>query len=98
MNDALACLHVVVEGRVQGVGFRYYVQEKAQALGLTGWVRNVKEDQVEVWAEGAQPDLDKLLETVRRGPGSAYVSGYRIEPETPIGTFSRFQIAPSSWI
>ena len=98
MNDHLACLHMVVEGRVQGVGFRNFVQEHAQILGLTGWVRNVKEDQVEVWAEGARPELDKLLDLVRRGPRSAYVTGYRIEPETPKGSFSRFQIAPSSWI
>lgn len=98
MNDPLSCLHVVVEGRVQGVGFRNFVQESAQTLGLSGWVRNVKEDQVEVWAEGAQADLDKLLEIVRRGPRSAYVSGYHLEPETPKGIFVRFQIAPSSWM
>ena len=97
MNDQLSCLHVVVEGRVQGVGFRYFVQENAQLLGLTGWVRNVKEDQVEVWAEGRQPDLDKLLDLVRRGPPSAYVTGYRIQPETPTGSLTRFQIAPSNW-
>jgi acylphosphatase len=98
MNDPLSCLHIVVEGRVQGVGFRNFVQEKAQSLGLTGWVRNVKEDEVEVWAEGAQLDLDKLMEQVRRGPRSAYVTGYRIQPETPKGSFTRFHIAPSSWI
>ncbi len=97
MNDQLSCLHVIVEGRVQGVGFRNFVQLNAQSLGVTGWVRNVKEDQVEVWAEGAQPELDKLLDLVRRGPRSAYVTGYRIEPETPKGSFIRFQIAPSSW-
>jgi len=98
MSEPLSCLHIVVEGRVQGVGFRNFVQENAQALGLTGWVRNVKEDQVEVWAEGAQLALDKLLDLVRLGPRPAYVTGYRIEPETPKGSFSRFQIAPSSWI
>ena len=97
MGDQQNCLHVLLEGRVQGVGFRYFVQENAQILGLTGWVRNVKEDQVEVWAEGAQVALDKLLDLVRRGPRSAYVTGYRIEPETPKGSFVRFQIAPSSW-
>lgn len=98
MSSQPSCLHMVVEGRVQGVGFRFFVQENAQNLGLTGWVRNVKEDQVEVWAEGAQQNLDKLLDLLRRGPRSAYVTGYRIEPETPKGSFTRFQIVPSSWI
>jgi acylphosphatase len=97
MNDQLNCLHIVVEGRVQGVGFRNFVQENAQILGLTGWVRNVKEDQVEVWAEGDQAALNRLLNLVRQGPRSAYVTGYRIEPETPKGSFVRFQIAPTSW-
>ena len=97
MDDKLSCLHMVVEGRVQGVGFRNFVQVNARSLRLTGWVRNVKEDQVEVWAEGPQLELDKLLDLVRTGPRSAFVTGYRIEPEEPKGSFPQFQIAPSSW-
>jgi hypothetical protein len=42
--------------------------------------------------------LDKFLDLVRRGPRPAYVTGYRIEPETPMGSFTRFQIVPSSWV
>ncbi len=98
MDEQQACLHVIVEGRVQGVGFRNFVQDYAQVMGLTGWVRNVKEDQVEVWAEGPQAELDKLLNLVRRGPSAAYVTGMRLVPETPKGIYSRFQVAPSSWI
>jgi acylphosphatase len=91
------CIHVWVEGRVQGVGFRAYVQDCAQRLGLTGWVRNVGEDRVELWAEGPQPELDRLFELVQRGPRSSYVSGVRIEKEAPKNTYLRFQVAPSSY-
>ncbi len=98
MSEAIACLHAWIEGRVQGVGFRFFVQDHAQALGLTGWVRNTGDDQVEVWAEGPQPELDKLLTLLRRGPTSAYVSDVRLEPETPKGNMMRFQIAPSEWL
>ncbi len=60
MADPDACLHAWVEGRVQGVGFRYFVQDEAQSLGLSGWVRNVGDDKVEVWAEGKQADLNRF--------------------------------------
>lgn len=95
--DATACLHAWVEGRVQGVGFRYFVQDRAQSLGLTGWVRNLGEDQVEVWAEGKRPDLDALLKSLQRGPSAAYVMDVRVEWETPKGVYPRFQIASSGW-
>jgi acylphosphatase len=92
-----ACLHAWVEGRVQGVGFRYFVHDHALRLGLSGWVRNVGEEQVEVWAEGRQTHLDELLRLLHDGPPSAYVSEVRVEPETPRGKYLRFQIAPSSY-
>ena len=55
----IGCIHIWVDGRVQGVGFRAFVQDCAQRLGVTGWVRNIDEDQVEVWAEGVQTELDR---------------------------------------
>jgi acylphosphatase len=98
MSDPqLHCIHVWVDGRVQGVGFRAFVQDSAQRLGVTGWVRNVGEDQVEVWAEGSPADLDRLYQIIQRGPRSSYVSGVRVEKETPKNSYARFQIAPSSY-
>ena len=61
-------LHAVVEGTVQGVGFRNFVQENAYRLNLTGWVRNRWDGTVEVTAEGDRQDLEKLLQALRRGP------------------------------
>ena len=69
-----ARLHVTVHGRVQGVGFRYWVVEQAQRLDLTGWVRNLPGREVEVLAEGERVDLEQLLERLKDGPLMARVT------------------------
>jgi len=66
-------LWACVKGRVQGVGFRYFVQRHARALGLDGWVRNVADGGVEVEAIGAPEDLERLETLLREGPPGAYV-------------------------
>ena len=67
-------LHAVVRGRVQMVGFRYFVLEEAQALRLTGWVRNGADGQtVEVVAEGSEERLERLEAALRDGPRLAQV-------------------------
>ena len=63
-----ARLHAMVEGSVQGVGFRQFVLMTAINLDLTGWVRNTFEGSVEVVAEGRQDILDTLLFALRQGP------------------------------
>ena len=68
------CLNVVVRGRVQGVGFRYFVADRARTLGLGGWVRNREDGAVEVVAVGRRTALETLLEQVRQGPRSARVT------------------------
>lgn len=67
-------VHVRVEGRVQGVGFRYYVLERAQVFGVRGWVRNRWDESVEILALGQREVLDRFLILVERGPRSSYVS------------------------
>lgn len=67
-------IHVVVRGRVQGVGFRWYVREKATALGLAGWVKNRADGAVEVAAEGDADAVRRLREHLARGPTNASVS------------------------
>lgn len=66
-------LEATVHGRVQGVGFRYFVQRRAEALGLRGFVRNLREGALEVAAEGAQADLEELLRAIRQGPPMSWV-------------------------
>ncbi len=72
MND-LARLEARVKGRVQGVGFRYFVLSEATRLGLTGWVSNEQDGSVHCVAEGPRADLEALLETLKEGPALAIV-------------------------
>jgi acylphosphatase len=75
----------VVSGRVQGVGFRYFVLRRAQLLGLTGWVRNLPNGGVEVNAWGGQGDLDRLAEQLAVGPRSAKVTNVEISEISDAG-------------
>ncbi len=67
-------LHAWVEGSVQGVGYRFFVIQRAAELGLTGWVRNLWDGRVEVVAEGPHVSLQNLLDHLKKGPRSAGVS------------------------
>jgi acylphosphatase len=66
-------LHVRVIGLVQGVGFRWFVRERARRLGLAGWVRNLPDGSVEVMAAGDPAQIGLLREELRRGPRGASV-------------------------
>jgi len=83
-------LHAYISGRVQGVGFRYFVIRNAEELNLTGWVRNLWDDRVEVLAEGEMAKLNLLLIALRRGPISANVTRVDYKFKPPSGKFSRF--------
>jgi acylphosphatase len=87
-----ARLHAIVEGRVQGVGFRMFVVDIAEMLGVTGWVRNLWDDTVEVTAEGDRAALERLLAALRRGPRAAFVSKVTEEWGPPTGEFKRFWV------
>ena len=65
--------HFEVSGRVQGVGFRWFVREQARALELAGWVRNLPTGEVELVAAGPAGALDKLERALRAGPPGAHV-------------------------
>lgn len=67
-------LHVYIEGRVQGVGFRYAVCAKAESLGLAGWVRNLHDGRVEGEFEGPKAVLEAMLAWCHRGPALAVVT------------------------
>jgi len=97
MHPQPVALHAVVEGRVQGVGFRYFVLEQAQNLDLTGWVRNRARGEVEVYAEGKKDALDLFISQLERGPGMAYVSNLTVDWLPAAGNHTRFSIAPTDW-
>jgi acylphosphatase len=85
-----ARVHIRVAGRVQGVGFRAFVVQQAQALGLTGWVRNVGYSQVEAVAEGRREVLERFVDLIRRGPTASRVEDAGVEWEPFTGEFTAF--------
>ena len=87
-----ARLHAIVEGTVQGVGFRYFVQDVANRFSVTGWVRNRWDGTVEVLAEGERSQLEQLLAALRRGPRSAQVTGVNFTWQEFSGELSGFRI------
>jgi acylphosphatase len=66
-------LHFLIRGRVQGVGFRWFVHREASELDLRGWVRNTEDGDVEVVASGTPDDLADLRASLRRGPRGSRV-------------------------
>jgi acylphosphatase len=86
-------LHAIVSGRVQGVGFRYFVRDRAQALDLTGWVRNLTHDgSVELIAEGHDHSLKELEQLIREGPSFASVNDVHVAWSDDVEGFSSFEI------
>jgi len=85
-------VRAVVSGRVQGVGFRYFVLRRAQALGLKGWVRNLRSGEVELVAEGPRPELEKLLGAVREGPPMSRVEQVSTDWSAARGDLTQFDV------
>jgi acylphosphatase len=85
-------LHAVVHGRVQGVSFRYNTVLRANALGCTGWVRNLPDRTVEVTAEAPREQLDILVDYLKVGPTGARVTHVDIEWLNASGQYSEFSV------
>lgn len=81
-----------VRGRVQGVGFRYFVIREADALGLSGWVANAPDGAVVLEAEGPRPALDELLALLRVGPRAGEVGGVEVTWLAPRGDEAGFSV------
>jgi acylphosphatase len=82
--------HLVISGRVQGVGFRHYTRVEARARGVSGWVRNRKDGTVEAMVHGPQEAVDALIEWTRHGPPSAKVTDVQVSAGT--GSYESFEV------
>lgn len=88
----LARLEATARGRVQGVGFRFFVLQQGMELGLTGWVANESDGSVRCIAEGPRVDLEALLGSMERGPAGASVEGVNATWSPATGTLRSFGI------
>jgi len=85
-------LHGLVKGDVQGVGFRFFMIRRAQALGLSGWVRNRDDGTVEFVAEGSRHELEQLERAAREGPRMANVAEVEANWSSATGDLERFDV------
>jgi acylphosphatase len=86
------CVHVIVEGRVQGVFFRAYTKEEADKLGLTGWVRNLTDGSVEALVEGETEAVDRMLYWFHQGSPGSKVLDVKVQDVPSACDSSSFEI------
>lgn len=92
----MRALRYLVGGRVQGVGYRYFVVRQAEALGVAGWVRNLPDGRVEAVACGDEPTLAAFEGRLWEGPPAARVSLVEAGDADPVG-WNDFRIHPTPW-
>jgi acylphosphatase len=82
----------LISGRVQGVGFRYYVQDHAAVEGVHGYVRNLADGRVEALVEGDDESVLRVERALRRGPAGAQVDNVVVETAVPSGRATGFSV------
>lgn len=85
-------LHLLIDGRVQGVGYRWFARQAGRELGLTGKVRNLPDGRVEVHAAGEPEQLARLVDRLREGPPASRVTGIAEEELATVPDWSGFDI------
>lgn len=84
--------HILVSGRVQGVGYRYFCKEKASKTSCSGWVKNLPDGRVEAEVQGEESDILTLLSLLRKGPSFGYITDI-VKYEIPVEEMEKsFQI------
>jgi len=83
--------HVIISGSVQGVSFRFYTIEKANFLGIKGWVRNLPTGEVEAVFEGEEDKVKEMVEWCKRGSSFARVKDVKVEFSDYKGEFESFE-------
>ncbi len=89
---AIQASRYIVRGRVQGVGFRWFVEREAHQLGIAGWVRNNHDGSVEVLAQGTREQLSGLHSRLRQGPRAARVDSVEVTETNPKPDLNTFRI------
>ena len=84
-----------ISGRVQGVGFRYAMQQQGTRLGLSGWVRNRRDGSVEALVQGSDESVAALVAWARRGPAGASVAELQVADAEPQPTLAGFEQRPT---
>jgi acylphosphatase len=92
MVENIKTYRVIFSGRVQGVGFRYFVESIAVKYGIKGYVRNTYDGKVEVVCQGEEEDLRHFIEEIKKGPSFSVVTNVEIEEIEDRDKYSIFEI------
>jgi acylphosphatase len=91
-RDKTIRAHLLISGKVQGVYFRYNTQIVSSRHGVTGWVRNLDDGQLEVVLEGEKIDVDHVIRWCKTGPPEAKVEHVEVQYENYTGEFKEFKV------
>jgi len=89
---SLKQVYINLSGRVQGVGFRYFAQHKAEELNITGWVRNTPDGKVEIEASGEAENVNTFIDWMKVGPARAIIQYFSVSDISPQRKFTQFII------
>jgi acylphosphatase len=84
--------HILISGLVQGIGYRWFTERRARIFGLTGYVRNLYDNRVEVVAEGERGLIEEFIKELRIGPAMANIREIKVNWEDYTGEFEEFRI------
>jgi acylphosphatase len=87
-----AARHFLLHGKVQAVGFRYFIRDAAYREGVKGWVRNLSDGDVEAFIEGAADAVERMERTIRTGPPGARIMSVCVDTAAPTGACLDFSI------
>jgi acylphosphatase len=86
----LVARRLLIGGRVQRVGFRFFAEERAAIEGVHGWIRNLPDGRVEAYLEGDREAVDRVEGALRRGPAGARVDSVTVDDQVPTGRATGF--------
>ncbi len=92
MGNSKKTFKIIVSGRVQGVGFRYYAESRANKYAVNGYVRNRPDDKVDIICQGEKEDLDQFIEEIKKGPAFSVVTNVDIEEIQNPKNYNTFEI------
>lgn len=84
--------HIIVRGKVQGVGFRFFTQQKASLNGITGWVKNKSDCSVEIDAEGDKDSISSFIDAIKKGSPFSKIEEIKIKQLPPLKNNTSFKI------
>jgi len=92
MSDKMNRVHILISGRVQGVGFRFFARHCALKLNISGYAKNLVNGDVEIIAEGKKSNLDEFVKELKKGPPLSRVADVKINKREYTDGFRRFSI------